>query len=97
MNQIQNFECKTFLQGYLNVEDKLSMANSLEARVPFLENDLFEYSMKLSHKHKLKVQNNSIVKGKLIIRKLLEKHISNVSKFKKQGFAAQILNGMAIN
>ena len=88
MNQIQNFECKTFLQGYLNVEDKLSMANSLEARVPFLENDLFEYSMKLSHKHKLKVQNNSIVKGKLIIRKLLEKHISNVSKFKKQGFAA---------
>ena len=31
MNQIQNFECKTFLQGYLNVEDKLSMANSLEA------------------------------------------------------------------
>ena len=46
------------------------MANSLEARVPFLENDLFEYSIKLSHKHKLKVQNNSIVKGKLIIRKL---------------------------
>ena len=97
MNQIQNFECKTFLQGYLNVEDKLSMANSLEARVPFLENDLFEYSMKLSHKHKLKVQNNSIVQGKLIIRKLLENTYQMLVNLKNKGLLHQILNGISDN
>ena len=34
------FEAKTFLHGLLVVEDHVSMANSLEARVPFLDNDL---------------------------------------------------------
>ena len=34
------FEAKTFLHGLLVVEDKLSMAHSLETRVPFLDNEL---------------------------------------------------------
>lgn len=41
------FEAKTFLHGLLVVEDKLSMSHSLETRVPFLDNDLVEFSMKL--------------------------------------------------
>ena len=40
-------ECKTFLHGLLVVEDKLSMAHSLEARVPFLDNDLVDFAMSL--------------------------------------------------
>ena len=38
------FEAKTFLQGLLVVEDKLSMAFGLETRVPFLDNDLVDFA-----------------------------------------------------
>jgi asparagine synthase (glutamine-hydrolysing) len=41
------FEARTFLHGLLVVEDKLSMAHSLETRVPFLDNDLVDFAMKL--------------------------------------------------
>lgn len=37
------FDFKTFLNGLLVVDDKLSMAHSVEARVPFLDNDLVDY------------------------------------------------------
>ena len=39
------FEAKTFLHGLFIVEDKLSMANSLEVRVPFMDNDLVDFAM----------------------------------------------------
>ena len=35
------FESKTFLHGLLVLEDKMSMAHSLETRVPFLDNGLW--------------------------------------------------------
>ncbi len=38
---------KTFLHGLLVVEDKLSMAHSLETRVPFLDNDLVDFAMRV--------------------------------------------------
>ena len=38
-------EAKTFLNGLLIVEDKLSMAHGLESRVPFLDNDLVDFAM----------------------------------------------------
>jgi len=47
------FEIKTFLHGLLVVTDKLSMANSLEERVPFLDNDLVDFAMKVPIGHKL--------------------------------------------
>lgn len=40
------FEAKTFLHGLLVMEDKLSMAHGLEARVPFLDNDLVDFAMR---------------------------------------------------
>jgi len=40
-------EAKTFLHGLLVVEDKLSMAHSLETRVPFLDNDLVDFAMQI--------------------------------------------------
>jgi asparagine synthase (glutamine-hydrolysing) len=47
------FEIKTFLHGLLIVGDKLSMANSLEERFPFLDNDLVDFAMKIPIKYKL--------------------------------------------
>ena len=44
INHSLYFEAKTFMHGLLVVEDKLSMAQSLESRVPFLDNDLVDYA-----------------------------------------------------
>lgn len=41
------FEAKTFLHGLLVIEDKLSMAHGLEVRVPFLDNDLVDFAMRV--------------------------------------------------
>lgn len=48
------FEAKTFLHGLFIVEDKLSMAHSLETRVPFMDNDLVDFAMKVPVNQKLK-------------------------------------------
>ncbi|OGR90237.1 MAG: asparagine synthase (glutamine-hydrolyzing) [Elusimicrobia bacterium RIFCSPLOWO2_01_FULL_59_12] len=48
------FELKTFLHGLLVVEDKVSMAHSLETRVPFLDNDLVDFALKVPGSLKLK-------------------------------------------
>ena len=44
INHSLYFESKTFLHGLLVVQDKLSMAQGLEERVPFLDNDLVDYA-----------------------------------------------------
>jgi asparagine synthase (glutamine-hydrolysing) len=48
------FEMKTFLHGLLVVEDKLSMAHSLETRVPFLDDELVKFAMRIPVHHKLR-------------------------------------------
>ncbi|RAP27596.1 asparagine synthase (glutamine-hydrolyzing) [Candidatus Marinamargulisbacteria bacterium SCGC AG-333-B06] len=53
VNHSLYFEAKTFLHGLLIVEDKMSMAHSLETRVPFLDNDLVDFAMKVPVKYKL--------------------------------------------
>ena len=54
INHSLYFEAKTFLHGLLLVEDKLSMAHGLEVRVPFLDNDLVDFAMKIPVKMKLR-------------------------------------------
>jgi asparagine synthase (glutamine-hydrolysing) len=54
VNHSLNFEARTFLHGLLVVEDKLSMAHGLETRVPFLDNDLVDFAMRLPVRFKLK-------------------------------------------
>jgi asparagine synthase (glutamine-hydrolysing) len=46
VNHSLYFEAKTFLHGLFVVEDKLSMAHSLETRVPFMDNDLVDFAMR---------------------------------------------------
>jgi asparagine synthase (glutamine-hydrolysing) len=47
INSSLYFEAKTFLNGLLVVEDKLSMAHGLESRVPFLDNDLVDFAQRV--------------------------------------------------
>ena len=53
VNHSLYFEAKTFLHGLLVVEDKLSMAHGLESRVPFLDNDLVDFAMRVPVNMKL--------------------------------------------
>jgi asparagine synthase (glutamine-hydrolysing) len=54
INQSLYFEAKTFLHGLFIVDDKLSMARGLEIRVPFLDNDLVDFALKVPLRFKLK-------------------------------------------
>ena len=46
INHSLYLEAKTFLHGLLLVEDKLSMAHSLETRIPFLDNDMVDFAQR---------------------------------------------------
>ena len=70
------FEIKTFLPGLLLVGDKLSMANGLEERFPFLDNDLVNFAQKIPVRHKLgnlereiKKIDENVEKKKFVYRK----------------------------
>jgi asparagine synthase (glutamine-hydrolysing) len=54
VNHSLYFELNTFLHGLLVVEDKLSMAHGLETRVPFLDNDLVDFALRVPVRHKLR-------------------------------------------
>ncbi len=66
--------------------DRASMANSLETRAPFLDKDLYEFSLSLSINQKIKKS-----KGKIILRELLKKKIpSKLIDRPKAGFSIPI-------
>jgi asparagine synthase (glutamine-hydrolysing) len=91
---IQNslyFEIKTFLPGLLIVGDKLSMANGIEERYPFLDNDLVHFVQKIPVRFKLgnlekeisrldenypyKQKYKEFSDGKILLRKAMEEFI----------------------
>ncbi len=102
LNYSLHLEAKTFLHGLLVVEDKLSMAHSLETRVPFLDNDLVDFASKLPNSLKItsapvKANENDIVEkpavrstsGKYILRKTLNRYLDDkIVNDKKQGFSS---------
>jgi asparagine synthase (glutamine-hydrolysing) len=47
------FEARTFLHGLLVMQDRIAMAHGLEERVPFLDNDLVDFALKVPVRHKL--------------------------------------------
>jgi asparagine synthase (glutamine-hydrolysing) len=54
VNHSLYLEAKTFLHGLFVVEDKLSMAHSLENRVPFMDNDLVDFAQRVPMRLKLR-------------------------------------------
>jgi asparagine synthase (glutamine-hydrolysing) len=104
INHALYFEAKTFLHGLLVMEDKLSMAHHLETRVPFLDNDLVDFSQLLPIRLKLDnidhsshIDENSpdkrLIKrhkgGKKILRNVMKSYIPReIYDADKQGFSA---------
>jgi asparagine synthase (glutamine-hydrolysing) len=77
------FELKTFLHGLLVVEDRVSMANSLEARVPFLDRELVEIARRIPAR--LQYDGNT---GKRVLREAMRGLLPDaIVKKPKQGFS----------
>lgn len=47
------FDAEHFLPGVLSVADKLAMRFTMEVRVPFLDNELVDYAMRLPYEYKV--------------------------------------------
>ncbi len=72
------------VNDYLLVEDRMSMANSVEERVPFLDLDLVDFALQIPIG--LKIKHN---KTKYIFRKAMEQNLpKRIVKKKKWGFTA---------
>jgi asparagine synthase (glutamine-hydrolysing) len=84
------YDMQTYLPAILNRQDKMSMAASLEARVPFLDNEVIDYALGLSSNNKL-----SRLRTKIVLKEfagsLLPHHI--VHK-RKQGFGVPVAKWM---
>lgn len=88
INQSLYFEAKSFLHGLFVVEDKLSMAHSLETRVPFMDNDLVDFAMACPVELKL---NNLAEAVRIDENELGDK---TVKYFRKTSDGKQILRDM---
>lgn len=84
LNRLLYTDQKTVLEGdYLVKVDRTSMANSLEVRVPFLNNDVVGFANKLDPQYKL-----HYLQTKYILKKVLENYIPKRLIYqKKQGFS----------
>jgi len=70
---------------FLLVEDRMSMAHTLESRVPFLDNDLIDLAFSLPLSAKFETNDRSV--GKAILREAMrEKLPATVFEKDKQGF-----------
>jgi asparagine synthase (glutamine-hydrolysing) len=77
------FEAKTFLHGLLIVEDKVSMAHSLEVRVPFLDNQLVALAERIPSRLK-----HAGGEGKKLLRDSMAPLLPDeIVEKRKQGFS----------
>ncbi|TGV93895.1 hypothetical protein EN797_041070, partial [Mesorhizobium sp. M2E.F.Ca.ET.154.01.1.1] len=69
-------------QDLLHRHDRLSMAASVELRVPFLENRLIDFAMHLPRRHKYRHRT-----GKWLRKKVAERHLPRENVYAaKNGF-----------
>ncbi|PZO75751.1 MAG: asparagine synthase (glutamine-hydrolyzing) [Mesorhizobium amorphae] len=99
IHALMTFEANSFLRGLLAVDDKVSMAHGLEARVPFLDNDLAEFGSRLAMRHKLAPLpgdggpmapgHRRSNEGKRLLRRVAGNFVpAEVASREKQGFSA---------
>ena len=90
------FELKTFLHGLLVTEDRISMAHSLETRVPFLDNQLADLAWRIPPGMKVNIRrltNNGnghleSADGKQILRRAMCRYLpEEFTRQHKQGFS----------
>jgi len=82
INKALYFDLKTFLHGFLMVEDKMGMAYSIESRFPFLDKELLDFMEKVPDNLKFK---DGI--GKYLLKKAFKDILpEDIIHKRKQGF-----------
>lgn len=80
------YEIKTYLLSSLNRLDKMNMACGLETATPFLDNDLFEFALRMPKNLKIRYLSN-----KCALRELAKKYLPPENlKMPKSGFGVPI-------
>ncbi|MBU2633969.1 MAG: asparagine synthase (glutamine-hydrolyzing) [Nanoarchaeota archaeon] len=87
LNKLTLIDLKyTLPDQYLLNDDKLTMANSIESRVPFLDNEMLEFTQRIPSNLKIKG-----LKSKYIFKKTMSKYLpKEIIKRKKYGFTAPL-------
>ncbi|MEJ0034110.1 MAG: asparagine synthase (glutamine-hydrolyzing) [Bacteroidota bacterium] len=87
LNQLLHLEMNTFLVDHnLNYTDKMGMAVAVEIRVPFLDNDLVDFSFTVPPDLKLKGNET-----KYLLKKVAERYLPNEVIYRdKTGFGAPV-------
>jgi asparagine synthase (glutamine-hydrolysing) len=87
LNQMLYWEIKSFLVDHnLNYTDKMGMAVGVEARVPFLDTELVDFSLTIPHA--LKMKNGE---AKYILKKVAERYLPKEIIYRpKTGFGAPV-------
>jgi asparagine synthase (glutamine-hydrolysing) len=86
INRMLYADTHTYLTNLINTQDKMTMAASIEARVPFLDHELVEFAFTLPSRLKLKGRT-----GKYLLKRLAERHVPRrIIYRKKAGFPTPI-------
>jgi asparagine synthase (glutamine-hydrolysing) len=86
LNELLYLDIKTYLVELLMKQDQMSMAASIESRVPFLDHKLVEFAAGLPAKYK--IRNCT---GKYLLRRAMEERLpKQVIKRSKKGFPTPI-------
>ena len=82
LNRAFYYDINTFLHGLLMVDDKLSMAHSLETRVPFLDNQMLDCALEIPPQYKITDNDFKVILKEAVREILLEETLTR----RKQGF-----------
>lgn len=91
----RKYEMLTYLPDLLMRQDKMSMAHSIENRVPFLDNQMISASLQLSLSNLIGKKNNK-TEGKLVLKTICaEKFGESFAYRQKMGFGIPLKDFMS--
>jgi asparagine synthase (glutamine-hydrolysing) len=86
LNKLLYLDIKTYLVELLMKQDQMSMATSIESRVPFLDHKLVEFAARLPARYKIR-----FFSGKYLLRKAMAQELPpGVLRRTKKGFPTPI-------
>lgn len=86
-NKKRKYELLTYLPDLLMRQDKMSMAHSIENRVPFLDNEMLKVALAVNEDDLIK-KRNKVWEGKNLLKELCSRNFGDTFAYrKKMGFA----------